>query len=130
MNENEVPDATDRIAKQVVDAAFHVHKALGPGLLESAYEECLCHELAMRNIEHQRQVAMPLLYKGRTLDVGYRIDVLLASCVVVEVKAIETLLSIHQAQLMTYLKLSNCRLGFLVNFNVRLFKDGVRRIVL
>lgn len=95
--------------------------------LESAYEECLSYELAQRSIEHKRQVGMPLIYKGLKLDVGYRIDLLVASCVIVEVKAIESLLPIHQAQLMTYLKLTEHRLGFLMNFNVRLFKDGVRR---
>jgi len=130
MSESPIPLATDLVAKHVVDAAFQVHQALGPGLLESAYEECLSYELAQRDIEHKRQVAMPLMYKGLKLDVGYRIDLLVASCVVVEVKAIESLAPIHQAQLMTYLKLTEHRLGFLMNFNVRLFKDGVRRVVL
>jgi len=120
---------TDRIAKQVVDAGFQVHQALGPGLLESAYEECLAHELTGRDIPFERQIALPVRYKGRQLDAGYRIDLLVAAGVIVEVKAAETLLPIHHAQILTYLKLSGCRLGFLMNFNVRLFKQGVRRVV-
>ncbi len=130
MSRDDVPDATDKIATQVVDAGFQVHQALGPGLLESAYEECLAYELTERGIAHRRQVGMPLLYKGLKLDVGYRIDLLVASCVVVEVKAIDTLLPIHVAQVITYLKLSDCRIGLLMNFNTKLFKTGVRRIAL
>jgi GxxExxY protein len=114
----------------VVDAGFQVHQALGPGLLESAYEECLAYELTERGIAHRRQVGMPLFYKGLKLDVGYRIDLLVASCVVVEVKAIDTPLPIHVAQVITYLKLSDCRVGLLMNFNTKLFKTGVRRIAL
>ncbi len=108
----------------------HVHKALGPGLLESAYEECLVHELVERALSVKRQVAMPIAYKGVILDAGYRMDLLVEGCVVIEVKAIEMLLPIHQAQVMTYLRLSGCRLGFLMNFNVQMFKSGVRRIAI
>ena len=120
----------DRIAAEVVDAGFQVHKALGPGLLESAYEECLVHELSERGLRVGRQVSMPIAYKGVNLDAGYRMDILVESCVVVEVKAIEALLPIHQAQVMTYLRLSGLRLGFLMNFNVQMFKTGVRRIAI
>lgn len=123
-------DAVDRIAQRIVDAGFQVHQALGPGLLESAYEECLSYELARREVAFERQVNMPISYKGLQLDAGYRMDLLVAKRVVVEVKAVETVLPIHQAQIMTYLKLSGHRLGFLMNFNVRLFKLGVRRVAL
>jgi GxxExxY protein len=130
MSRDDIPDATDKIATQVVDAGFQVHQALGPGLLESACEECLAYELTERGIAHRRQVGMPLFYKGLKLDVGYRIDLLVASCVVVEVKAIDTPPPIHVAQVITYLKLSDCRVGLLMNFNTKLFKTGVRRIAL
>jgi len=123
-------DAVEPIAKGLVDAAFQVHRALGPGLLESAYEECLAHELTHRKTAFQRQVGLPISYKGLQLDAGYRLDLLAARCIVVEIKSVETILPIHQAQIMTYLKLSGLRLGFLINFNVRLFKHGVRRVVL
>ena len=119
----------DRIAAAIVDAGYQVHRALGPGLLESAYEECLAFELAERSISVRRQVAMPITYKSVQLEAGYRLDLIVQSLVVVEVKAIEQFQPIHQAQLMTYLRLSGCRLGFLMNFNVQMFKTGVRRIV-
>jgi len=130
MTDEELPSTTDQIAAQIVDAGFQVHKTLGPGLLESAYEECLAHELTQRGLVVRRQVAMPIAYKGVKLDAGYRLDLLVDSSIVVEVKAIESLLPIHQAQLMTYLRLSGCRLGFLMNFNVQMFKTGVRRIAI
>jgi len=120
---------TEAVATQVVDAAFHVHQALGPGLLESVYEHCLAHELSLRDIATQRQVQVPITYAGTRLDAGFRMDLLVASCVIVEVKAVETMLPIHEAQLMTYLRLSGHRVGFLVNFNVKMFKSGIRRIV-
>ncbi len=120
----------DRVAQQIVDAGFQVHQALGPGLLESAYEECLSHELTSRDVPFERQVSMPISYKGLQLDAGYRMDLVVAHCIVVEVKAVETMMPIHQAQIMTYLKLSGYRLGFLMNFNVRLFKLGIRRIAI
>ena len=119
----------DRIAAAIVDAGFQVHKALGPGLLESAYEECLAFELAERDLGVRRQAAMPITYKSVQLEAGYRIDLIVASLVIVEIKAIEQVQRIHQAQLMTYLRLSGCRLGFLLNFTVPVFKNGVRRIV-
>jgi GxxExxY protein len=119
----------DRIAAAIVDAGFHVHKALGAGLLESAYEECLAYELTDRGLGVRRQVAMPIVYKAVKLDAGYRLDLIVESKVIVEIKAIEQVQPIHQAQPMTYLRLSGCRLGFLANFNVTMFKDGMRRIV-
>jgi GxxExxY protein len=129
MADRSVTPEVDRIASEIVDAGFQVHKALGPGLLESAYEECVAHELLERGLSVRRQVAMPIAYRGVKLEAGYRIDLLINDCVVVEVKAIEALLPIHQAQV-TYLRLSGCRLGFLMNFNVQMFKSGVRRIVI
>jgi GxxExxY protein len=118
------------IATQVVDAAYQVHRVLGPGLLESTYEVCLAHELKKRGIHGLRQVDLPVLYDGVRLDVGYRIDMLVENCIVIELKAVDKLLPIHEAQLLTYLKLSGHQLGFLINFNVPLIKNGIRRRVL
>lgn len=119
----------DSIAAAIVDAGFQVHNALGPGLLESAYEECLAFELAERRLNVRRQVAMPVTYKTVQLEAGYRVDLIVESLVIIEIKAIEQVQRIHQAQLMTYLRLSGCRLGFLLNFTVPIFKNGIRRIV-
>lgn len=112
-----------------MDAVFCVHVALGPGLLESAYEQCLCHELAFRGLAFKRQLDLPITYKGAKLDCGYRIDLLVEDCIVVELKCVESTLPIHKAQLITYLKLSGCKLGYLVNFNVPFIKNGIKRIV-
>ncbi len=125
-----IPEDIERIGAQVVDAGYKVHEVLHAGLLESAYEHCLAYELSERGLQVQRQLAMPIKYKGTELDTGYRIDLLVASAVIVEVKAVETLLPIHQAQLLTYLRLSGCRLGFLMNFNVTTYRAGLRRVVL
>ena len=121
---------TDRIAKDVVDCAYRVHTALGPGLLESVYEACLVHELHKRGLAAQRQVALPVVYDTIRLDAGLRLDLVVEDCVVVELKAAESLLAVHQAQLLTYLKLSGHRLGLLINFNVPLIKDGIKRMAL
>jgi len=121
--------AADAIARQVVDAGLKVHRALGPGLLESVYEICLSHELTARGLSVRRQVAQPVEYDGLRLDAGYRLDLVIDDQVVVEVKAVEALSRLHEAQLITYLKLSGLRLGLLINFNVPLFKDGVRRLL-
>jgi GxxExxY protein len=125
-----IPQTTEDVATQVVDAGLRVHEALGPGLLESAYEHCLAHELTQRGKVVQRQVPMPISYNGTQLDAGYRIDLLVENWVIVEIKAQEAILPIHHAQLLTYLRLSGCRLGFLLNFNVPLYKSGLRRVVL
>ena len=114
----------------VVDAGLTVHKALGPGLLESTYEHCLVHELSTRGVSAARQVPVPVIYKGAKLDVGYRIDLVVENSVIVEVKAIEALTRLHEAQILTYLRLAGFRVGFLMNFNVALFKNGLRRFVL
>jgi GxxExxY protein len=118
----------DEIAADVVDAAFKVHQELGPGLLESAYEACLAHELTKRGLTVEKQKAQPVFYDGITIDVGYRMDLLVNDCVVIELKAVEQIIPIHQAQLMTYLKLSNKPLGFLINFNTTYFKSSIKRI--
>jgi GxxExxY protein len=126
----EVSEQIDRVARSIVDAGLKVHKALGPGLLESAYEHCLAFELGARGIPVRRQVPLPVTYEDQTLDAGYRVDLLVAEAVIVEIKAVDALTRVHQAQILTYLKLSKLRLGLLMNFNVDLFKQGVRRIAL
>ena len=117
------------IGKAILDAAMKVHSALGCGLLESAYEACLAHELLKRGLNVERQVALPVRYDGVTVDAGYRIDLLVDKQVIVELKAVEKILNVHQAQLMSYLKLSGCKLGYLLNFNVVHLKDGIKRVV-
>jgi GxxExxY protein len=114
---------------KIVDCAVKVHKQLGPGLLESAYEECLYQELIDCGISSIKQVPMPLVYKGRKLELGYRLDLLVEDKVIIEVKSIECLNPVHTAQLMTYLKLSGCKIGLLINFNVAFLKEGIRRII-
>ena len=118
------------LTEAIIGAAIEVHRALGPGLLESAYEECLCHELMLRGIPFERQRQLPVQYKGVALDCGYRVDLLVADLVVVEIKAVDGLLPIHDAQLLTYLKLGGWHVGLLVNFNVDKLRHGVRRRVL
>ena len=113
----------------VIGAAIEVHKVLGPGLLESAYENCLCHELQLKNVVFERQKPLPITYKGVDLDCGYRLDVVVQGMLVLEVKACERIEPIHQAQLLTYLKLSGLSLGLLLNFNVPMMRDGIVRVV-
>ena len=125
-----LPPDTERIASQVVDAAFKVHSALGPGLLESVYETCLLQELRSRSLKAQRQVVLPIIYEGLRIDSGLRLDLMIGGRVVVELKAVERILPVFDAQLLTYLKLSGHRLGLLINFNVARIKDGIRRIIL
>jgi GxxExxY protein len=119
----------DELSNTIIGAAIEVHKILGPGLLESTYEECLCHELNEREMAFERQKSLPLIYKDIRLDCGYRIDILVEKLVVVELKAMERIEPIHEAQILTYLKLSNLWLGLIINFNVPILKDGIRRIV-
>lgn len=125
-----VPENVDRVAKAVVDAAYRVHQNLGPGLLESAYETCLCHELKKHGTPLKRQLPVPITYDGVHLDAGFRLDLFVDDCVIVEVKAVEKLSALFEAQLLTYLRLAHCRLGLLINFNVGLIRDGIRRIIL
>ena len=122
MTENE-------LSKIVFDCALKVHQTLGPGLLESAYEECLFYELKKIGLNVQKQKALPLVYEEVKLDVGYRIDIILENKLIIEVKSVEALNDVHFTQLLTYLKLTNCKLGLLINFNVTLIKNGIKRIV-
>ena len=120
----------NEISKSIIGAAIDVHKFLGPGLLESAYEECLCHEFTLRNIQYVRQYEIPVKYKGVNLDCGYRMDLLVEDTVVVELKSVEKLMPIHDSQLLSYLKLTDCTVGLLINFNVSVLKHGIRRKVM
>jgi len=123
-----VPD--NALTYSIIGAAIEVHRLLGPGLLESAYEECLCHELHLRGIPFERQKPIPVVYKGVKLESGYRLDLLVAGQVVLELKAVEALCPIHEAIMLTYLRLSDHHLGLLINFNVIVLKDGIRRYIL
>jgi GxxExxY protein len=118
------------LTKQVIGASIEVHRSLGPGLLESSYEECLCHELMIRQIPFERQYNLPLVYKGKKLDSNYRIDLLIDNRVVVELKATERILPIHEAQLLSYMKHGNWKIGLIVNFNVPVLKQGIRRKII
>ena len=118
----------NKLTGEVIGAAIEVHKTLGPGLLESTYEECLCHELLLRKLPFKRQVALPIKYKGVDLDCGYRLDVVVAKELIIELKACEDFLPIHEAQLLTYLKLTGIKYGLLINFNVPMLKDGIKRL--
>lgn len=125
-----IEERTEEAARQIVDAGLKIHRALGPGLLESAYEHCLAHELGARGLPVRKQVSLPILYEGQRLEAGFRIDLLVDERVIVEVKAVDALTPVHKAQILTYLKLSGLRLGLLINFNVGLFREGLKRIVL
>jgi GxxExxY protein len=120
----------DRITEIIIGAAIDVHKALGPGLLESAYEECLFYELNLRNLAVNRQINLPVIYKEVQLDIGYKLDLLVENKVIVELKSVDKLKPIHDAQLLTYMQLINCTAGLLINFNVPILKQGLRRKVL
>jgi len=124
-----MPDNINDVTEAIIGAAICVHKELGPGLLESAYEACLDYELTERKLKFERQKSLPVIYRGVELDCGYRIDLLVENQVVVELKAVETLEPIHEAQMLSYLKLSKCKVGLLINFNVKVLKDGIHRFV-
>ena len=126
----EVDAELDELASQVVDAAFKVHSNLGPGLLENSYEACLAFEISKRGLKVEQQVGLPLVYETIQLNVGYRLDLLVEKRLIVEVKAVEFLLPIHKAQVLTYLKLSKLQLALLINFNSYVLKQGLKRIVL
>ncbi len=119
----------EKVFKTILDCSFKVHTALGPGLLESAYEECLYYELNQSGLSVQKQKALPLVYRDVKLDAGYRIDLLVENKVIIEIKSVETLADIHLAQILTYLKLSKCKLGLLVNFNIKHLKNGIKRVI-
>jgi GxxExxY protein len=120
----------EAIASDIVDCAIKVHKKLGPGLLESAYQHCHAYELCQRGWDAQTEVKLPVLYEGQKIDAGYRIDTLVNGLVIVENKSVESVLPIHEAQLLTYMKLSGCKIGFLLNWNVLLMKHGIKRFAL
>jgi GxxExxY protein len=120
----------EEVFKKVLDCSFKVHSALGPGLLESSYEECLYFELKQQGLNVEKQKALPLIYQEVKLDVGYRIDLFVENKVIVEIKSVEVFNDVHYAQILTYLKLSGCQLGLLINFNVRHLKDGIKRTIL
>jgi len=119
----------NQLSSQIIGAAIEVHKTLGPGLLESAYEECLCHELHLRGVSLERQKQLPVLYKGKCLDCGYRLDIVVEKAIILELKSCEKIEPIHKAQLLTYLKLSSLTLGLILNFNVPVMKNGIVRMV-
>jgi len=119
----------NKISKIVVDCALKVHRQLGPGLLESAYQECLLYELVDQGLQVEKEKAMPLIYNDVKLDIGYRIDLLINNKLVIEIKSVEAINDVHLAQILTYLKLSECKLGLLINFNVSLIKNGIKRVV-
>ncbi len=121
--------ALEELTERIIGAAIEVHKAVGPGLLESAYEECLCHELALRGLRFERQVSLPVHYKGVKLDCGYRLDLVVEELVILELKTVESILPVHEAQLITYLKLAGKKVGFIFNFNVAVLKNGIVRKV-
>jgi len=120
----------EELTEEILGAAIEVHKILGPGLLESAYEECLCHELKLRGLQFRRQVDLPVEYKGLKLDCGSRLDIVVEDAVILELKCAERIEAVHQAQLLTYLKLTGKKVGFILNFNVPVLRDGIVRKVL
>ena len=124
-----IPEELEKIGKQIVDAAFTVHKNLGPGLLEKVYEVCFCHELAKRGINYRRQVDIPIVYDSMKFEEGLRLDVLVEDCIICELKALENVNPVWEAQILSHLKLTGLRLGYLVNFNVPIMKQGIRRFV-
>src|SRR6185437_16406623 len=123
------PDS-DKLAHSIIGLAMRVHTRLGPGLLENAYEHCLCHEFDRNGLAYERQVGLPLAYDGLMLDCGYRADIIVSRDVVLELKSVDRILPLHEAQLLTYLRLSQCHVGLLLNFNTLSLKDGIRRRVL
>jgi GxxExxY protein len=123
-------EGLNRLAAVVVDAGLAVHRGLGPGLLESAYEHCLAHEFDLRGVAFERQVALPVIYKQTRLEAAYRLDLLVENAIIIEIKSADALAPVHRSQLLTYLRLSGCRLGFLMNFNAVLFKQGIQRLIL
>ena len=130
MNFEPLSGKEESIASNIVDAAYKVHKNLGPGLLEKVYEVCLCHELAKRNLNLQRQVSIPIVYDGLRFDEGLRLDVLVEDLIICEIKAVDDVNPVWVAQVLCHLKLTGKRLGLLINFNVPLIKDGIKRIIL
>jgi GxxExxY protein len=129
MQQTEKRIENDTLTEQIIGAAIQVHRELGPGLLESAYEVCLCHELSLSDLKIERQKVIPIFYKGIKLDAGYRLDLVVEGQVIVEIKAVSELLPVHEAQLLSYLKQAGGGRGLLINFNVKLLKHGIRRLI-
>lgn len=125
-----IPEEVERFSKPILDSAYAIHTVLGPGLLESIYELTMVHELTKRGLDVQRQVLLPVHYDGVKFDVGLKLDLLIENCIIVELKSVENLLLVHEAQLLSHLKLASKRLGFLINFKVASMKDGIKRLVL
>ncbi len=119
----------NQLSSKIIGASIEVHKGLGPGLLESTYEACLCHEFDLRSLSYERQKALSINYKGKKLDCGYRLDIVVENAIILELKSCDRIEPIHKAQLLTYLKLSGLNLGLILNFNVPLMRDGIVRIV-
>mgnify|MGYP001455759661 CR=1 FL=1 len=128
LTEHTEKEESGSLTGQIIGAAIEVHRALGPGLLESAYEACLIYELRLRQLKVECQKPMPVFYKDVMLDCGYRVDLIVEQQVIVEIKSVSNILAVHEAQLLSYLKLANCKLGLLLNFNVKMLKDGIRRM--
>jgi len=129
MNRIIIPQEVEKLTTLAVDAAFAVHSELGPGLLESAYQACFTHELELRGVGYQKELPVPLTYKGKRIEVGFRADVVIEQKLLIELKAVEQVLPIHKAQVITYLKLMHFPLGLLINFNEILIKDGIQRVL-
>ncbi len=128
----DVDNASERInfpTEKIIGCAIEVHKAIGPGLLESAYEECLCYELAQNGLTFQRQVPLPVVYKDVKLDCGYKLDILVENTVIIELKAVDRIIAIHEAQLLSYLRMLDLRVGLILNFHSSVLKEGIKRIV-
>jgi GxxExxY protein len=123
-------DQINQVTEKIIGAAINVHRALGPGLLESAYEACLAFELVEGGLKVEQQKPIPVIYKTVRLDCGYRLDLLVNNIVIVEIKSVDHMMPIHEAQLLSYLKLSGCKVGLLINFNVKMLKEGIRRLIL
>ena len=124
-----VRERINLLTEKIIGCSIEVHKAIGPGLLESAYEECLCYELAQNNLRFERQVPLPVLYKGVNLDCGYRLDIIVEDLVILEIKAVDRLMAINEAQLLSYLRMLDKRVGLLLNFHSSVLKNGIKRIV-
>jgi GxxExxY protein len=129
INHKDTKEKSNRLSKKIIESAIEVHRRLGPGLLEAAYEHALCHELSLRGIPFERQKKLPVIYKNVNLDCNFRIDILVDKLVILELKAVERIETLFEAQLLTYLKLSDLWLGMLLNFNVSIMRNGIRRIV-
>lgn len=119
----------NKITETIIGVAINIHRSLGPGLLESAYEACMVYDLTQTGLKVEQQKPLPIVYRGVKLECGYRLDLMIENKVIVEIKSVETLLPIHKAQLISYLKLTDCKVGLLINFNVEILKDGIQRIV-